>query len=372
MTWVFHASPEVEAQSQYPAIVAICTVLSLISMAIVAARLHLRFKNRGLAADDTMAILSVVFALVYSILCIVQTRYGLGLPIKLRPPQNLATYTRVNYAGRPIYQLGISFFKIALLISYLRLLKGTDQRLYRRVVQLTMALILASHLGCALSLIFACDPVDRSWNPKKAGKCLPPGPSFTAYAIVTIASDIAVAIVPIPVLVKLHVPLSKKVGLLAIFTLGLFTTICSIMRYTQIDRIQYGDGNSTMLILWGTIEFNVGNMVSSLPFLAPVIFRKARTYRSRSKPPSGDDSNDSSNPKSPGYPMNRLSHHASAKCVINSCSAGTRSGSEDDILQKIPAPAKGKIVKSLSYSIQFEDDVAGKAPRLSEIVFDRY
>lgn len=43
-------------------------------------------------------------------------------------------YTRVNFAGRPIYQVGISFFKIALLISYLCLLRGTDQRLYRLVV----------------------------------------------------------------------------------------------------------------------------------------------------------------------------------------------------------------------------------------------
>jgi hypothetical protein len=54
---------------------------------------------------------------------------------------------------------------------------------------------------------------------------------------------------------------------LAIFTLGLFTTVCSIMRYTQIGRIQYGDGNSTMLILWGTIEFNVGvGAFPSTPF----------------------------------------------------------------------------------------------------------
>lgn len=66
------------------------------------------------------------------------------------------------------------------------------------------------------------------------------------------------AILPIPVLLKLNVRLEKKLGLIGIFMLGLFTTICSILRYLQINRIQYGDGNSTMLVLWGTIEFNVG------------------------------------------------------------------------------------------------------------------
>jgi hypothetical protein len=91
------------------------------------------------------------------------------------------------------------------------------------------------------------------------GKCLAAGPSFTGYAVVTIVADVVVAVLPIPVLAKLEIKLAKKIGLIGIFTLGIFTTICSVQRYRQIDRIQNPkDGNSTMLVLWGTIEFNVG------------------------------------------------------------------------------------------------------------------
>jgi hypothetical protein len=83
--------------------------------------------------------------------------------------------------------------------------------------------------------------------------------------MVTIVSDVAVAVIPLPVLLKLNIQVEKKFGLIGIFALGLFTTMCSIMRYLQINRIQNGDGNSTMLVLWGTIEFNVGvsNGISS-------------------------------------------------------------------------------------------------------------
>ncbi len=109
--------------------------------------------------------------------------------------------------------------------------------------------------------------VNKSWNPTTPGTCLAPGPSFTAYAIVTIISDVVVAVIPIPVLLQLKVSTGKKVGLIVIFLLGLFTTLCSVFRYLQIDRIQYGDGNSTMLILWGVIEFNVG--VSFQPCFGP-------------------------------------------------------------------------------------------------------
>mgnify|MGYP001658688284 CR=1 FL=1 len=63
---------------------------------------------------------------------------------------------------------------------------------------------------------------------------------------------------PIPLLLSLNIKTAQKAGVVCLFLLGLFTTVCSILRLTQIHRVADGDGNSTMLVLWGTIEFNVG------------------------------------------------------------------------------------------------------------------
>lgn len=82
-------------------------------------------------------------------------------------------------------------------------------------------------------------------------------------------------------LCTLNLRLEKKIGLAGSFALGLFTTLCSVLRYTQIKRIQFGDGNSTLLVVWGVIEFHVGTIVSSLPFLAPACLRCCRNYGSR-------------------------------------------------------------------------------------------
>ncbi len=159
MVYVAHGSPELDAQSQYKMIIAVCVVMSSLATIIVGARLYIRKKNNRIAGDDWMSILSLIFAIAYSILCIVQTKYGLGLLPAKRPKANITAYTRVNYAGRPIYQVGISFFKIALLISYLRLLQGTDNRIYRMVVWGTIAFVFLNHFGSALALIFNCNPV---------------------------------------------------------------------------------------------------------------------------------------------------------------------------------------------------------------------
>lgn len=352
MGWVLNASTEVNAESEYPKIIAICVVLSVVSVTGVSARLWIRHKSRGLAYDDWMALLSMLFALIYSMMCIAQTRYGLGLPIKLRPEANLITYTEVNFAGRPIYQLGISFFKIALLISYLRLLQGTSQRVYRMVVYATIAFVFVSHLGCAFSLIFACTPVYKSWRPLTEGTCLPPGPSFTAYAVVTIVSDVIVAVLPIPMLLSLNIQLSKKLGLIGIFILGLFTTLCSVFRYLQINRIQYGDGNSTMLILWGVVEFNVGNLVSSLPFLAPIFIKKAKEYRS--KPSSGSGYGRSRSRHLKGTDAYKLSDRGNNRSAFVSADHKSDTGSEENILQG------NNILKSVTYTVQVDEDPASE------------
>ncbi|KAK4650991.1 hypothetical protein QC762_700790 [Podospora pseudocomata] len=364
MVWVDNATPEVDAISQWRTIVTICAVLSFFSVVIVSARLWIRDKNHGLAADDWMSAISMVFGLLYSILCIVQTRYGLGLPIALRPKENLLPYSRSNFAGRPIYQMGISFFKVALLISYLRLFKGTNHLWYRRVVWIAMFFVVAGHLGCSLTLIFACNPVHKSWDPRVDGKCLAPGPSFTAYAIVTIISDVIVAIIPIPVLLQLKVSRGKKIGLIVIFLLGLFTTLCSVFRYMQIDNIQNGDGNSTMLIVWGVIEFNVGNMVSSLPFLAPIFLRKAKEYTSKYSGGSGNGypSAGGSNGRKLGggksgsdaYKLSNISSGLGRKGTFISSKGhpGHSMGSEENILKDSP---DGSIMKSVTYSVHVDE-----------------
>jgi hypothetical protein len=72
MVWVENASPQVDTQSQYPTIVIICIVLSTLSITIVSIRLWIRHRARGLGTDDYVAGLSMIFALIYSVLCIVR------------------------------------------------------------------------------------------------------------------------------------------------------------------------------------------------------------------------------------------------------------------------------------------------------------
>lgn len=82
-------------------------------------------------------------------------------------------------------------------------------------------------------------------------------PTFEALAVVTIAFDIIIFLLLIPVLWTLQMSHRRKIALSGIFLLGLFTTVCSVLRMARIPALAV-DGNSTFLVLWGTIEMNVG------------------------------------------------------------------------------------------------------------------
>ncbi|KAL1972578.1 hypothetical protein VTN31DRAFT_6992 [Thermomyces dupontii] len=354
MGWVYNATPEQNAMSNYPTVIAVCVALTVLMTGTVSTRLLVRTYQGRIGADDYIVLVGMIFSIVYSSLCITQTRYGLGLPLDERPKANLSTYMKVNFAGRPFYQLGVGLFKLALCVSYLRLLDKTTKRPYRFVVYFMAAFSTSGHVACTLVLIFNCRPVAASWDPNVKGTCLPFGPTNYCLAGFTILCDLIIIALPIPLLLSLKIRPAHKAGVICLFLLGFFTTFCSVMRLTQIQTIAYGDGNSTMLVLWGTVEFNVGMIISSMPYLAPMLKHWISDFghqfgyskgRSRGNASSG----------------NRYAMHAYAKDIsANRERSGTASShykptlSDEHILLGREHPGD-KIIRTTEYRVTVDD-----------------
>ncbi|CAP95479.1 Pc21g05820 [Penicillium rubens Wisconsin 54-1255] len=348
MGWVHNASPEVEAASQYRLILGVCLSLTVLMVITVSMRLFLRARASRWAAADYVMVASMIFSVIYSAL-FAESRYGLGLPLKLRPPPNYSTYTKINYAGRPFYQIGIAGFKASLCLSYLRLISGTSKRLYRVVIWVVIAASTLGHIAGALSLLFNCTPVRRSWNPHVPGTCLPVGGLFYGLAIYTIITDVTIIVLPIPLLLGLNIKTAQKAGVVCLFLLGLFTTICSIMRLTQIQRVAFGDGNSTMLVLWGTIEFNVGNIVTCIPYLAPLFKGFVRGLGSTS-----DRKNYYYDSQGRSYMMDTWSKDRSHMQSTASARTQPKRTPSEELILSSREPEHGGIEKTIEYRVSSE------------------
>ncbi|KAL8803789.1 MAG: hypothetical protein Q9200_006077 [Gallowayella weberi] len=188
-------------------------------------------------------------------------------------PDDWITFgSAINFAGRPFYMMGILGFKVALCWAYLRILKASPNPHYKYLILAVMVGAILGHVAGTFVLIFQCSPVSKSLaplDPKTPGHCLPNDATFYGLAAVTIVFDVIIFFLPIPMLLKLNINTKKKIALVCVFLLGLLTTVCSVLRMIQIIAIAK-TGNSTMLVLWGVIELNVGIILTCIPTLGPL------------------------------------------------------------------------------------------------------
>jgi hypothetical protein len=74
---------------------------------------------------------------------------------------------------------------------------------------------------------------------------------------------------PFPVLLKSQIQKRKKFALLGLLALGTFITIIQVIRIQTVKSLaNYLDSSS--LIMWSTVENNLGIIVASIPTLAPL------------------------------------------------------------------------------------------------------
>ena len=110
-------------------------------------------------------------SIAYSGLAIGQSRWGLGLPIKLRPKANSHNFEVLSLAGRPFYMMGIAGFKVALCLAYLRILPpGTPRtKIFKPIIWIVLASCVITQGAGILALHLQCKSVSSShWSTQFA------------------------------------------------------------------------------------------------------------------------------------------------------------------------------------------------------------
>ncbi|CRK14239.1 hypothetical protein BN1708_011115 [Verticillium longisporum] len=177
--------------------------------------------------------------------------------------------------GAPFYITSIYGFKLSLLFSYLRII---PQGTYRYATYTVIALCSMFHLSFLLVQINLCTPIRLQWDTSVAGTCVQAVHFYLSMASLTILFDIVVMFLPFPVLLRAQIQRRKKLVLLGLLALGVFITIIQIFRIQTVVRLaNYLD--SAPLIMWSTIENNLGVIVTCVPTLAPLVkaFREKST-----------------------------------------------------------------------------------------------
>jgi fucose permease len=175
--------------------------------------------------------------------------------------------------------------KSSILILYLRLSRNAH-KLLRVASWVTFAVVNIAGLVLTFFNVFQCIPVSQVFAP--VGKCIPLITLYLASVPVNVITDLAVLILPIPVLTAMQLPRKQKMILIATFGLGVYVIATDVIRiyYLQqssgISNTQtsplLGDEvdfswHASISFMWSVVEVNLGIVCACVPTLKPLISR---------------------------------------------------------------------------------------------------
>jgi hypothetical protein len=73
-------------------------------------------------------------------------------------------------------------------------------------------------------------PISAYWTFPARGKCIDEGKATLAGGIINCFADLLITALPIPVIMKLNMPLKQRLGVTVLLSLGLIVTIAGIIR----------------------------------------------------------------------------------------------------------------------------------------------
>ncbi|KAF2008731.1 hypothetical protein BU24DRAFT_359618, partial [Aaosphaeria arxii CBS 175.79] len=251
----------------------------LVSFTSLALRLAARspFCNGQLGMDDLTIVLAWLHLSDHSLsghsLVLIWVRHlaghdGFGNEIWTIRFNGITTILKKFWAVEKLYIFTIWLTKMSLLIFYLRIF---PDRKFRRRTYSVLALCCVTVVALVLACVFECQPISYAWDRwdgEHEGTCTHINAQGWANAGINIIFDIIIIALPLPQIYRLQISRERKIGIMIMFTLGVFVTIASIIRLRSLITFA-ASINPTYdyvdVTLWSLFEIVVGIVMACLP-----------------------------------------------------------------------------------------------------------
>ncbi|KAK8115379.1 hypothetical protein PG999_007448 [Apiospora kogelbergensis] len=327
---------------------------------LVAIRFWSRVRNGGYAgADDYTILAALVCSLISDGLMIAACVYGYGHHVNDLSHENHMQSLKYFWLDQIAYKACLNLTKASILLLYLRIFGNVK---WFRWLCTVLTAIVATY--CAISVtvtIFQCTPVTRVYDKTVAGRCIDNSKFWFANAGFSIATDLVILFMPLPMVYVLQLPRVQKAALMAVFTLGAFVVITSCLRITTINQqaTTYDPTYDIASTMWTVIEMNVAIVCACLSQIRPVImmlFPKLMPA-SYSRDRSAKAPNNNSLAKLSSSPAKSVSSHWMVSGRHDDIALGAMrqmEGSSDEHI--LPEDRTMHIQKTVRYSVEYSRD----------------
>ena len=184
--------------------------------------------------------------------------------------------------------------KTSILIFYLTLSKS--HKVFRGLTIATMVVVNVAGLALTFVNLFPCRPMSAVFqDPLPAhSTCTDIVTLYLSSAPVNIITDLAILVLPMPILTSLRLPRKQKIILVITFSFGVFVAVVDVVRIAYLQSASLGhlqeqqtedssmsqgprQGDlswyASLSFMWSAIEVHVGIMCACVPALKPLVSR---------------------------------------------------------------------------------------------------
>ncbi|OAQ60144.1 hypothetical protein VFPPC_10580 [Pochonia chlamydosporia 170] len=142
------------------------------------------------------------------------------------------------------------FAKVAILLEWNRIFNPNGVRngfFWASNIVLVVNILLYTSL--TIAALFSCWPVHSLWEPWVDGHCINKRALDLCSAYFNLVADLFILLLPQKVIWTLQMSRERKIGISAIFSVGIITCLCAVGRIILIHPLKYaGDGDTIFQI----------------------------------------------------------------------------------------------------------------------------
>ncbi|OCK95967.1 uncharacterized protein K441DRAFT_63631 [Cenococcum geophilum 1.58] len=293
--------------------------------------------------------------------------HGMGRHINAVSAEDLKIFRKGDYVFSHFYDMALGSVKLAILAFYYRVFIVP---IFQRIVLATAAFVVCWEIAITVTLALVCRPINTFWDDSVKGTCLNLV-TFTYFTnISNLATDIWIFLLPIPVILRLQLPLSRKIGLCAIFSVGLATCVVSAIRITVV--LGHGSPDFT----WATVSLGAYSVFEPLGGILctnlPIIWHMYRKIRSPLKNTSYSKQTQSTRPSRPSRQHSSVDESPNRWLPLPASSSQVELTKDGKGLQLDPTVVRPKPAEFWnSAERNGEDEEVGIAVPMNSIVVER-
>ncbi|KAL5344278.1 hypothetical protein ACLOAV_010782 [Pseudogymnoascus australis] len=222
---------------------------------------------------------------------------GVGYHVAAVPVTTFRTWLQLSKVLEFTYTPAVMFAKLAALFLYYQVFEVTG---YRRVIVGIGVIIILQGVISFILAFSICQPFRYFWTQAvdvNDGTCGDVMLFYKSYSIPSLVTDVAMLVLPLPIILKLQMPKSEKIGLIFIFlaaSLGIITCALRISVFFTVplfsDPTWYASGGPMIYALVEPSIYMIASILPTTRHLYRQVRRKAqraaqlRNARSDSSP----------------------------------------------------------------------------------------